>query len=166
MGRMTPSLNRDLPFFLLPFLLFFLLVMERFYELLTSLCCMLSRFSRVRLFATPWTVSHQAPLSMGFSRQEYWDGLPFPSRGNLPDPGLKPGSPVLQGDSLLAKAPGKPSLAETLPQIHLGSSPKGQPTTALHHWFLFIPGDLVSVQDVISIRGSSFHWGLSREMPP
>ena len=49
--------------------------------------------SRVRLFATPWTVAHQAPLSMGFSRQEYWSGLPFPSPGNLPNPGIKLGLP-------------------------------------------------------------------------
>ena len=56
--------------------------------------------SRVQLFATPWTVAHQAPLSMGFSRQEYWSGLPFPSRGDLPDPGIEPGSPALQADSL------------------------------------------------------------------
>ena len=46
--------------------------------------------SRVRLFVTPWTVAHQAPLSMGFSRQEYWSGLPFPSPGDLPDPGIEP----------------------------------------------------------------------------
>ena len=51
--------------------------------------------SRVRPFATPWTVAYQAPLSMGFSRQEYWSGLPFPSPGDLPDPGIKPGSPAL-----------------------------------------------------------------------
>ena len=51
--------------------------------------------SRVRLFVTPWTVAHQAPPSMGFSRQEYWRGLPFPSPGDLPDPGIKPGSPAL-----------------------------------------------------------------------
>ena len=51
--------------------------------------------SCVRLFATPWTVAHQASPSMGFSRQEYWSGLPFPSPGNLPNPGLKPGSPAL-----------------------------------------------------------------------
>ena len=51
--------------------------------------------SRVRLFATPWTVAYQAPLSMGFSRQEYWSGLPFPSPGDLPNPGIEPGSPVL-----------------------------------------------------------------------
>ena len=52
-------------------------------------------FSHVRLFATPWTVAHQAPLSMGFSRQEHWSGLPFPSPGDLPDPGIKPRSPAL-----------------------------------------------------------------------
>ena len=51
--------------------------------------------SRVWLFATPWTVAYQAPLSMGFSRQEYWSGLPFPSPGDLPDPGTEPGSPAL-----------------------------------------------------------------------
>ena len=51
--------------------------------------------SRVQLFATPWTVSYQVPLSMGFSRQEYWSGLPFPSPGNLPNPGIKPLSPAL-----------------------------------------------------------------------
>ena len=49
---------------------------------------------------TSWTVAHQAPPSMGFSRQEYWSGLPFPSPGDLPDPGIKPGSPALQADSL------------------------------------------------------------------
>ena len=48
--------------------------------------------SRVRLFVTPQTVAHQAPLSMGFSRQEHWSGLPLPSPGDLPDPGIKPGS--------------------------------------------------------------------------
>ena len=51
-------------------------------------------------FATLWTVAHQAPLSMGFSRQEYWSGLPFPSPGDLPDPGIKPAFPALQVDSL------------------------------------------------------------------
>ena len=55
---------------------------------------MLSRFSCIRLLATLWTVVRQAPLSMGFSRQEYWSGLPFPSPGDLPDPGLEPASPV------------------------------------------------------------------------
>ena len=59
--------------------------------------------------ATPWTVAHQAPLSMDFSRQEYWNGLPFPSPGDLLDPGIKPGSPALQEDSLPSEPPGKPS---------------------------------------------------------
>ena len=55
----------------------------------------------------PWTVAHQAPLSMGFSRQEYWSGLPFPSLGDLPKPGIEPESPALQADSLLSEPPGK-----------------------------------------------------------
>ena len=58
--------------------------------------------------ATPWTVAHQAPLSMGFSRQEYWSGLPFPSPGDLPNPGIEPRSPILQADSLPPEPPGKP----------------------------------------------------------
>ena len=52
-------------------------------------------------FETPWTIAHQAPLPTGFPRQEYWSGLPFPSPGDLPDPGIKPMSPALQADSLL-----------------------------------------------------------------
>ena len=56
----------------------------------------------------PWTIAHQAPLSMEFSRQEYWGGLPFPSPGDLPDPELKPRSPALQADSSLSEPPGKP----------------------------------------------------------
>ena len=55
----------------------------------------------------PWTVAHQAPLSMGFSRQEYWSGMPFPSPGDLPDPGIKPRSPTLQADALTSAPPGK-----------------------------------------------------------
>ena len=58
---------------------------------------MLSHFSQVWLFATLWTVAHQAPLSMGFSRQEYWSGLPCPPPGDLPNPGIKPMSPALAG---------------------------------------------------------------------
>ena len=65
------------------------------------LCC-------VQLFVTPWTVAHQAPLSMGCSRQEYWSGLPFPSPGDLPNPGIEPKSPTLQVDSLPYEPPGKP----------------------------------------------------------
>ena len=61
--------------------------------------------------AIPWTVVHQAPLSMEFSRQEYWSGLPCPSPRDLPDPGIKPGSPTLQADSLPSEPPGKPKYA-------------------------------------------------------
>ena len=64
--------------------------------------------SRVRLFATPWTVAYQASPSMGFSRQECWSGLPFPSPGDLPNPGIEPRSPALQADALPSEPPGKP----------------------------------------------------------
>ena len=57
--------------------------------------------------ATPLTVAYQAPLSMGFSRQEYWSGLPFPSPGDPPDPGIEPRSPALKADALLSEPPGK-----------------------------------------------------------
>ena len=56
-------------------------------------------------FATQWTVARQAPLSIEFSRQKYWSGLPFPSPGDLPDPGIEPGYPALQADSLLPEPP-------------------------------------------------------------
>ena len=72
--------------------------------------CEVKLLSRVSLFATLWTVAHQAPLPMGFSRQEYWSGLPFPSAGDLPDPGIKPRSPALQADALTSEPPGKPRL--------------------------------------------------------
>ena len=74
---------------------------------------MLSHFSCVPLFAIPWTVARQAPLSLGFSRQGYWSGLPFPPPGDLPHPGIKTASPALQVDSL--------------PPNHLGSQPPKLP---------------------------------------
>ena len=64
--------------------------------------------SHVWLFETPWTVACQAPPSKGFSRQEYWSGLPFPSPGDLPNPGIKPRSPSLKAASLLSDPPGRP----------------------------------------------------------
>ena len=63
--------------------------------------------SHVQLFATPWTIAYQASPSMGISRLGYWSGLPFPSPGDLPDPGIKPRSPALQADSLPFEPPGK-----------------------------------------------------------
>ena len=86
--------------------------------LIASLCCVgfccttmwdsyewVKSLSHVQLFATLWTVALQAPLSMGFSRQEYWSGLPFPSPGDLPNPGIEPRSPVLQADALSSEPP-------------------------------------------------------------
>ena len=60
-------------------------------------------------FVTPWTEAHQASLSMGFPRQEYWSGWPFPSPGDLPDQGIKPTCPALAGGFFMAESPGKPS---------------------------------------------------------
>ena len=74
--------------------------------ILKCYCCLVGK-SCLSL-ATPWTAARQAPLSMGFSRQEYWSSLPFPSSGDLPDPGIEPRSPVLQVDSLPAEPQGKP----------------------------------------------------------
>ena len=70
-------------------------------------------------FANSWTVSHQAPLSLEFCRQEYWSALPFPSPGVLPDPGIKPRFPVLQTDSLPSEPPGKPQMDSKHIKIYL-----------------------------------------------
>ena len=69
---------------------------------------MMKSLSCVQLFATPWTISYQAPLSMEFPRQEYWSGLPFPSPADLPNAGTEPRSPALQADTLTSEPPGKP----------------------------------------------------------
>ena len=74
--------------------------------LMLTLSCLLSH---VRLFATLWTIALQAPPSMGFSRQEYWSGLPLPSPRDLPNSGIEPMSPALQADSLTSEPPGKPN---------------------------------------------------------
>ena len=71
-------------------------------------CNICQSLSHVRFFVSPRTVARQAPLSMEFSRQEYWSGLPCASPGDLPHPGIKPGSPALQADSLPSEPPRKP----------------------------------------------------------
>ena len=74
---------------------------------ISAVSCYVQLLTRVRLFETPWTVTCQAPLSMGFSRQEYWRGLPGPSPGDLPYPGIEPaslGSPALAGEFLTTSA--------------------------------------------------------------
>ena len=78
------------------------------YRLCVCVCVCVKSLSRLRFFATPWTVACQDPLSMGFSRQEYWSGLPLPSPGDLPNPGIEPGSPALQANALSSEPPGKP----------------------------------------------------------
>ena len=77
--------------------------------------------SHVRLFATPWTEAHQAPPSMGFSRQEYWSGLAFPSPGDLPDPGIESRCPALQADTLTPEPPGKPKFYKATLSTTFGS---------------------------------------------
>ena len=74
--------------------------------------------SWARLFATPWTVAYQAPPSMGFSRQEYCSGVPFPSPGDLPNSGIEPGSPTFQADALTSEPPGKPILTHIYIPTH------------------------------------------------
>ena len=84
--------------------------------------------SRVRLFATPWTVAYQASPSMGFSRQEYWSGVPLPSPGDLPDPGIEPWSSALEADALTSEPPGKPKVTLTAVKnfkMHSGSNKAG-----------------------------------------
>ena len=81
---------------------------------------------------TPWTVAHQAPPSMGFSRQEYWSGLPFPSPGDLPNPGIEPRSLTLQVDALTSEPPGKP--VAKLSHVYLVHYPSTKPTIV---WSIF-----------------------------
>ena len=76
--------------------------------------------SRVRLFATSWTVAYQASPSMGFSRHKYWSGLPFPSPGDLSDPGIEPRSPALEEDTLTSEPPGK--IVESVGDVIMNST--------------------------------------------
>ena len=76
--------------------------------LLVTVSVHVKSLSHVQLFVTPWTLARQAPLSMGFFRQECWSGLPFPSPGDLPDPGIEPASPALTGGFFTTEPPGKP----------------------------------------------------------
>ena len=97
------SLACGCPVALLPFLWSKCLSLWRYHTVLTTLCA--QSLSHVQLFVPPWTVACQTPLSMGFSQQEYWSGLPFPTPGDTPDPGINPVSPASllhwQANSLL-----------------------------------------------------------------
>ena len=88
--------------------------------------------SRVQLFPIPWTVTYQAPPSMEFSRQEYWSGLPFPSPGDLPNPGIEPRSPALQADTLPSEPPGKPRRYRFSRQEHWSGLPFPSPGDLPH----------------------------------
>ena len=96
--------------------------------------------SCVQLFATLWTVARQAPLSLGFSRQEYWSGLPFPSPEDLPNPGIEPGSPALQADALSSEPPGKTSKDRNLFQVQswLSCGEKTKDRFLIPNFFLVI----------------------------
>ena len=83
------------------------IIIEIIIPLLLPLTCTLSRFSQGQLFETAWSTACQPPLSMGFSRQESWSGLPCLPPGDLPNPGIKPGSSTLQADALSSEPPGK-----------------------------------------------------------
>ena len=97
---------------------------ELAHHLARALHCITCVLSHVQLSVTPWPVAHQAPLSMGFDRQEYYSGLPFPSRGDFPDPGIEPKLPALQADSLPLKQLGKyPSKGSIITISHGGMNP-------------------------------------------
>ena len=97
--------------------------------------------SHVWLFVIPWTIAHQAPLSMGFSRQEYRRGLPFPPPGDLPDPGMEPASPALAGRFFTTEPPGKPPKSSNLELFHLLSGRES--LTSQSFW----PGPCLSLSE-------------------
>ena len=98
--------------------------------------------SCVQLFATPWTVAYQASPSIGFSRQEYWSALPFPSPGDLPDPGIEPRSLALEADTLSSEPPGKHNLpnngSDILTDFGVG---------AVHRVSMLVEGRVIQVID-------------------
>ena len=134
--------------------------------------CVLSRFW---FFATPWTVAHQAPLSMGLSQQEYWSGLPFPTPGDLPNPGIEPVSsmaPVLAGRSFTNEPPGKPLInklisgkrrySEKGPLSYIGSPPLLQRPFVLTVSCIFlktlVQAQVPSIYDFISMGSPPPTW--------
>ena len=101
--------------------------------------------SSVQLFATPWTVAYQTSPSMGFSRQEYWSGLPFPSPGDLPDPGIEPGSPALEADALISEPPRKISP----PRIIFGTCVSFPEPRKLEHYQNLKVGNFSERRDLV-----------------
>ena len=120
--------------------------------------CVLSRSSCVWVFATPWAIALQAPLSMGFSRQEYWSGLPCPPPGDLPNPGIEPGSSALQANSLPSEQPGKPM--DYILHQYLGENYSS--IQSLSHVWLFVTPWTAARQSSLSITNS---WVCSNSCP-
>ena len=146
---------------------------------------MISRFSHVQLFVTPWTVACQAPLSVDFSRQEYWSGLPFQSPGDLPNPGIIPRFPALQVDSLPSEPPASPFLVlwpllsfpvcwhiecNTLTASSFGilmdSSSVGIPLPPLAFLLVILPKALTSLSRMSGCRWVTTPLWLSRSLRP
>ena len=118
--------------------------------------------SHVQLFATPWTVAYHAPPSMGFSRQESWSGLSFPSPGDLPDPGIKPRSPTLQADALTSEPPGK-SVPNSCSRLHNDLRQSYNSATLDLRFWKFTswgsPGQLVKNRFPRYCDSASWGWG-------
>ena len=120
-----------------------------------------SHWSHVWLFATLWTIAHQAPLSMGFSKQEYWSELPFPSPGHLPDPGIAPESPAapaLQADSLSLNHQGSP-LALSMSQFGLTAFQVSRISCGWQLLHRIVQQRLSSLNQVDQQRASHWRWG-------
>ena len=122
--------------------------------------CVSVSVSRVWLFASPWTVAHQAPLSMGFSRQEYLRGLSSPSPGDLPKPGIEPRSPALQADSLPPELPAERQWCDDNWIIHTSTNCSGESTLRIPNVTQWLEKDrVVGKSDKIS----AFHSGLGSQ---
>ena len=118
--------------------------------------------SHVQPFGTPWAVDCQAPPSMGFSRQEYWSGLPFLSPGDLPNPGIKPGSPTLQADSTIWAT--REAWALIVNQTTKGAPPPTHPFMDLEPWGWLWPQGIIA-HPVPSLPCSLERWGLWHDAP-
>jgi len=124
-----------------------------YFHVLCNIILYMCMFSHVPLFVTPWTIACQAPLSTGFSRKESWSGLPFPSPGNLPDPGIKLtslASPALAGRFFTIESPGKPHISKYIPF-----------TSASLCWTLIIITTMGSFHSLLC--QCPWHWGLTTQ---
>ena len=129
--------------------------------------CVLSRFSRVRLSVTLWTVAHQAPLSMGFLRQEYWSGLPCPSPGNPPDPEVKPASltsPVLASGFSTISTTWEAWVFVYFVLFKLHHNPAGVLLSSAHKWGHWSSERLSSLPKVSQLRSSRGHSDMRSRM--